>query len=544
MQAELAFHARRAARVVAVTTTRRAARSGALWGYVFGAAVASSAYGYARLYPTAASRAKLAASFSGNAGIAAVLGPARRIETVAGFTAWRIGVVLTVIGAIWGLLAATRMLRGEEDAGRWELFLSGQTTRRGAAAQAICALASGLAALWAATAVLTAAIGLAPKVHFSIGGSLYLAAALVAGAGMFLALGAFVGQLAASRRQANLIGAGVLGAAFLLRMIADSARGLAWLRWASPLGWPEELRPLTGPRPLAFVPIIALIAALVGAAVAVAGRRDLGASALPTPEAPQPRTGLLRGPTGLTIRLTRSGILAWVAGLAILGLVLGLVAQAAGNALSGSATLERAIRRLGGQHGGAAAYLGVAFSIVGLLVSLAAAGQVAAARGEEAEGHLDHLLARPVGRARWLAGRLAIGATLVIVSSVVAGLAAWVGATSQHEGIGIGRLLQAGLNMAPPALFILGVGVLALGLWPRTSTPVVYGLIVWSYLVELVAAAVTTNRWLLDTSVFHHITPAPAADPNWTAAAWLTGLGLLAAVAGVAAFRRRDLVSA
>jgi ABC-2 type transport system permease protein len=49
---------------------------------------------------------------------------------------------------------------------------------------------------------------------------------------------------------------------------------------------------------------------------------------------------------------------------------------------------------------------------------------------------------------------------------------------------------------------------------------------------------------LLDTSVFHHVTPAPAADPNWTAACWLTGLGLLGAVLGIAAFRRRDLASA
>ncbi len=36
---------------------------------------------------------------------------------------------LMVLGAVWGLLTATRLLRGEEDAGRWELLLAGQTTR-------------------------------------------------------------------------------------------------------------------------------------------------------------------------------------------------------------------------------------------------------------------------------------------------------------------------------------------------------------------------------------------------------------------------------
>jgi putative exporter of polyketide antibiotics len=41
-----------------------------------------------------------------------------------------------------------------------------------------------------------------------------------------------------------------------------------------------------------------------------------------------------------------------------------------------------------------------------------------------------------------------------------------------------------------------------------------------------------------------HVAPVPAADANLTAAAWLVGLGMLAAAMGVAAFGRRDLVGA
>ena len=39
-------------------------------------------------------------------------------------------------------------------------------------------------------------------------------------------------------------------------------------------------------------------------------------------------------------------------------------------------------------------------------MATAAAGQVAATREEEAASRLDNLLVRPVGRGRWLAGRL------------------------------------------------------------------------------------------------------------------------------------------
>ena len=64
-------------------------------------------------------------------------------------------------------------------------------------------------------------------------------------------------------------------------MIADAGVGLHWLVWTSPLGWVEELRPLTAPQPLALLPILALTAVLASTAVHLAGRRDAGASILP-----------------------------------------------------------------------------------------------------------------------------------------------------------------------------------------------------------------------------------------------------------------------
>jgi putative exporter of polyketide antibiotics len=85
---------------------------------------------------------------------------------------------------------------------------------------------------------------------------------------------------------------------------------------------------------------------------------------------------------------------------------------------------------------------------------------------------------------------------------------------------------------------------MAYGLWPRAAPGFTYGLVAWSFLVELIASLVTTNRLLLDSSVLSHIAPAPAANPDWTAAGWLSGLGLVAAVVGIIGFDRRDLAGA
>ena len=83
---------------------------------------------------------------------------------------------LMILGAIWGLLTSTRLLRGEEDSGRWELLLAGQTTRVGAAVQALVGLGAGIFALWALTAVITVLTGLDSKVHIAVGPALYFAA--------------------------------------------------------------------------------------------------------------------------------------------------------------------------------------------------------------------------------------------------------------------------------------------------------------------------------------------------------------------------------
>jgi len=514
-----------------------------LWGIVFAVSVADSAFAYAATYPNAASRAKLARSFSGNAGFNAIFGTARRLDTVAGFTSWRTMGFLTILGAVWGLLAATRLTRGEEDAGRWELLLSGATTRRGAAAQAAAGMGAGLVILWVVTAGAAVAIGSTSKVMFSFSASLFLATALVASAALFAAVGLLAGQLAVSRRQANGIGAGVLGACFLVRMVADSGSGLAWLRWATPLGWIENSRPLTGSNPAALVPVAVAVAVAVAVDIAIAGARDLGGSVVPGGGGRPARTRLLNGPLGLAVRLGRNVDAAWIAGMAALGISLGLIAKSASGAINASTSISNAIHRLGGYRGGAATYLGIAFLIAAALVTFVAAGQIAASRAEESSGRLEHLLVGSVARWRWLASRLAVSAGLLVLTSLATGLAAWVGAASQHSGTGIVELAKAGLNIAPPALFVLGAGTLVFGVAPRLSSGVVYTLVAWSLLVEMIGSVVN-NRWLLDTSVLSHITPAPAASPNWLAATWLVGLGLLGAVVGIIAFGRRDLAGA
>jgi ABC-2 type transport system permease protein len=350
---------------------------------------------------------------------------------------------------------------------------------------------------------------------------LFLAVAAVAATGMFMAVGAFCSQLAATRRQAVAMAAAIFGAAYLIRLIAYADMKLMWLRWASPLGWADELQPLTGSCPLLLLPIVGLTVVMAAAAVILAGRRDLGASMLPASDTAAPRTRLLTGPFGLACRLARRGALGWLAGLAGGGLILGLTAKGTETVFSSQS--GGVIARLGGTTGGAS-YLGLAFLIIALVIALAAAGQVAAICDEEAEGHLDHLLARPAARLPWLAGRLDVSAAVLAADGLVAGLFTWAGTAAAGAGLSFGSLLAAGANAVPAAVFVLGAGTLAYGLAPRLAAAVAYGIVAWAFFVEIIGAGTGASGWLLDTSGLHHIARAPATAVRWGSAAILIAI--------------------
>lgn len=520
---------------------RQMIRGAAIWGVVFGLMWWLLVNDFTSNYPTAADRARLVAETKANIGMQAMFGPIHHIDTIAGYAAWHGVGFLAIIGGIWGLLTGTRLLRGEEEAGRWEWLLAGQTTRRRATLGATGGLAVGLAVLWGLNTAAAYLFGQAADPPWTPAGSAFLSVAVVAPAAIFLAVGAVCGELAGTRRQAAWLAAAIFFVAYLIRLVAYTDTSVLWLRWASPLAWVDELRPLTDNRVWPLGLILGLIALLVALTVVLAGRRDLGAATLRPHDSATARTGLLGHPLGLTVRLSRPGALGWILSLAVAGLVFGSMAKTSEEifASASGGTLEQ----LAGASGGKV-YLAMTYLIVAVVVTLAACGQVTATRDEETEGRLDSLLVQPVARIPWLAGRVAISAIVLLAAGAITGAATWLGAELGGADLEFTTLVAAGLNVVPAGLFVLGVGTLAHGLAPRLTGGVVYGLVVWSFTAELVGAGLPASGWLRNLSVLHHITRAPAEDPRWGMAAVLVAIGLVAALLGMAAFARRDLEAA
>jgi ABC-2 type transport system permease protein len=278
-------------------------------------------------------------------------------------------------------------------------------------------------------------------------------------------------------------------------------------------------------------------------AVYLAGRRDLGASTFGDNDSAEARNYLLNTPLGVSLRLTSRSIMSWVLALTAAGMYFGVLTKPAAQAFQSSAGLENVLNRVtqAAQYSGATIYLGIVFFLLMLVVMIYAAGAVGAMRFDEAEGYLDNLLVRPVSRIQWLFNRTSLIVGAVIVMCVLASLGTYATTYGQISGLTISILIKSGLNMVAPAIFVLGVGILGLGFWPRWSSMLAYAIIGWSFLIEMLSSGLSLNKWLLDTSLLHHIALSPATGINWQTNEIIIGLGLILCLIGALRFNSRDL---
>jgi ABC-2 type transport system permease protein len=493
--------------------------------------------GYRRAYPTVADRIAFARAFGANRAVQVFYGVPHDLLSVGGYAAWRVGGTASIFAAVFGLLAAVRAMRAEEDAGRQELVLAGIVSRRAAYLAALAAIAACGGVLWAALATGLVAGGL------PAGGSAFLALAAVSPIAVFAGVGAVASQIAGTRREALELATAVLAGAFLLRVVADTSTRVPWLRWATPLGWAEELRPFAGPRPAVLLLPVAASALLLAAAGALSLRRDVGRGLLERDDAGGPSFRLLSSPAALALRGQLGTFAAWLAGIGVFAVVLGVL-SASFTKTTIPAALRKQLEQLGVSIATPAGALGFYFLLFVLAISLFACAQIAATRREEADQQLETLLAHPFGRSRWLAGRLLLAAAGIAVLAISAGVLAWIGAASQHAGVSLRLLLEAGANCLPASLLFLGLGALAFALAPRACAGIAYGLVSIAFLWQLLGDVLGAPGWLLDLTPFRHVGLVPAQPFRVTSAIAMLALALVASLAAGAAFRRRDLTGA
>jgi putative exporter of polyketide antibiotics len=136
---------------------------------------------------------------------------------------------------------------------------------------------------------------------------------------------------------------------------------------------------------------------------------------------------------------------------------------------------------------------------------------------------------------------LATGAVAVVLGGLLGGVFVWLGARLQGVDPGIGTMLRAGLNIVPTALLVLGIGAVVRAVAPRFAAAAIYGVVVWSFVIDLFASLVSGTRWLDHLSLFHYMALAPAqpTDPTTIVVTLVLAAALLSSATLL--FTRRDI---
>jgi ABC-2 type transport system permease protein len=508
------------------------------WVYLITVTVVTNAYTFKKLYSAAAPRAQLVQSGGGNPALRFLYGQLNG-SSVGALTAWRIGVWAALFGALMTTFIVVRHTRGDEEAGRLELVGSAAVGRQAALTAGLLTAVTANVTVSALLCVVLAAIGLPAA------GSVAFALAIGASGLAFTGVAAVAAQLASGVRGARGICFGVLGAAFVLRAIGDSAgpSGPSWLSWTSPLGWVELTRPFDGQRWWVLALPCAVLAAGVGSAYALSARRDLGAGLLPDRPGPASAPALLRGPLSLAWRLQRGVLAGWAAGVAFIFATSGAAAKGIGSLLGSSTQLRNEFTRLGGQAAITNAYLAALMMLAGLGAAGYATSAVLRLRTEETGGLAEPLLATAVGRIRWGLSHLAVAVTGTAVLLALAGLAAGLGygLRTGSPGPQAARMLGAAMAQLPASLVIAGVAVALVGLLPGASVAGAWTALGVVVVINLFGVALQLSHWLLDISPFTHAPKLPGGTVSAAPLLWLCLAALAFSAVGLAALRRRDI---
>ncbi|MFI7577097.1 ABC transporter permease [Micromonospora sp. NPDC049497] len=514
----------------------RQVRRGAL--IVFAVAAGMSALvavTYERTVGDALDAAALAA-LAENPAVRTLFGEPVALDTPGGFTVWRTGAALAVLVSVWGLLAATRITRGEEDAGRWDLVLSGPLGLPAVVRRHLIVLVVAMAAIAAGVTGALLAVG-TPLVGAVLhGGGLALV-------GMFaVAVATLAAQVFPTRAGASGATVAVLGLGLLARMVGDGVAALGWLRWLSPYGLLALTQPYHDDRRVPLVVLATAVVAVTVAALVLAGRRDVRGGLLPASAGRRPRRWLLGSVDAFAVRRLLRPLAGWAAGIAAYFLLIGVLAAEMTAFLTDNPRFATLAADAGfGGLGSVRGYAAALFALLAVPVGAFAAVRVAAFAAAETDRRLTALHAQPVTRGRLLGAEVLATLAGVAVLLTVAGVATWSGAATVGADLPLAAALAGTANVAPIVLLCLGAAVLALGWRPRAVLAVGVLPGAGGFLWQVVADSVGAPGWAAGMSPFRHLAAVPDDAPNVPATVVMAVLALLLGVVGVARYERRDL---
>ncbi len=496
-------------------------------------------------YPNVEQRAKVINMLASSSTLGLFYGNRyNNIISPAGYMVYRTLPFMYLIGAIWLLMFINKMLRGQEETGSWELFISGQISAKKATLKTILGTLSGILIAYIIIAVFLLVLGKNKQLDFSTGGTLVYSLAVICGPLVALAIGAITSQVASTKRKANIYGILTIVILFSLRSIGNTINNLAWLKDITPFGWIDKLHPYYHTQLIWLIPLITLVILCCAYAINISGKRDMGESLIQDSGIAKPNFKLLNTQIGFGFRSNKFVLGGWLALSLSIAALIAAIDKTVAKSLTSTGSVSKTFSNLTGNPSAhiELAYLGAgSYFIVTILLIMVTAG-LNSIKEEEASGRLENFISGIISRKHWLGMRLLIIVLSSIVITFLSNLVLWLIVEAQGIHINAGLLLLGGFSMLGPVILLLGIGVLLYGIKPQIASRLMYVVIAWSFTLDIISSVTKTNKYLADTSLFHHIALVPAANPKWTSFLIMTFSGLILIILGIGIFQKRDLV--
>jgi len=489
-------------------------------------------------YPTAAERQTLAATMDSPAAVAMTginhgAGNYTYGAMMGHQTLWFTAILVGVMS----VLLLVRHTRTEEATGRAELVRAGVVGRHAPLAAALCVV---VAANLAVAALMAVGLGTGGLEGITWEGSWLYGAAHAAVGIVFAGVAAVTAQVTEHSRGASGMGLAAVGLSYVLRAVGDVGGGA--LSWLSPIGWAQATQVYVTDRWWPLLPAVVVAPVLVAAAVRLSMRRDVGAGLRPPRAGPAGASGALANPLGFAFRLHRANLIAWAAGMGVLGVMYGSML---GEAEQWLAEID-AMAELLPDIAGAAVPETFAAMIMTVLAMITGVYSVLAAqrlRSEETAGRAEPLLCTGLSRTRWAAGHLAVAMVGSAAVLLAAGLGMGAsGALALGDASLLPRLLGAAVAHLPALWLIIGIVAALFGVAAR-AIPLTWAVVGYSFVVVYLGGLLQLPAWMNNLSPFGHIPRLPADDLTLTPLIVLTALAGGLAAAGLAVFQRRDVQS-
>lgn len=499
--------------------------------------------GYAETYPDKAAQDRFAAEMSSVPSLGILYGSADNLsEGVHGYIVYRVVAFMSLIVAVWGVMTITKLLRGSEEDGRWEIIRSGNVTARASTFHVSLGFMYAFFTSFILGTLLIILIAKMPDINMNTSSALLVSCALFSPAMVFIGMGIFASQLAITRRRALLYGLALIAITYFIRSMGNINPDLHDLLYYTPFGWNMLINPVLSPNGW-WLGISLLCAGVFFILGIMLSKRDLGSSIIPESAKVKSRFYLLKQPWQLALRQNIWVYAAWGVLSIAMGVIVAGILDVATNATAGSSTLSQAVEQLAGTSKDLRlAFLGAGIIFVVLVLLILAAVLIGSIRNDEARQYLETILVQPKKRSWWLISRLLLNVFVIFVISFITMTLIYFAAPANLP-LEFAKLAALSVAMLGSVLFLTGVGTLIYGALPRIGTFVMYGIIAWSFIIDLISSVIKMDELILQTSLFHYMTFNVSEWPDWNIFMWLTGLGIVMAAIGVIAFCKRDIIT-